>query len=181
MDFTEKTLQSTSIFEGKIVKLRVERVALPDGREGVREIVDHKGAVAVVALDGDGNIMLVRQYRKALERTTMEIPAGTLEDCEDPLACAKRELKEEIKMKAGHWEKILDYYSAPGFCNEILHLYLARELSESFAEADEDEFLEVVKIPLATAYQYIFEGRIIDGKSIIGIQHAFLALRGASR
>jgi len=181
LDFTEKTLESTSIFEGKIIKLRVERVALPDGREGSREIVEHRGAVAMVALDEDGNIILVRQYRKALEQTTLEIPAGTLEDCEDPLACARRELEEEIKMKAAHWEKILDYYSAPGFCNEILHLYLARDLSASFAEADEDEFLEIVKLPLATAYKYIFEGKIVDGKSIIGIQHAFWALRGESR
>lgn len=178
MDFTEKTLESTSIFEGRILKLRVDRVSLPDGREGSREIVDHRGAVAIVALDEQGDIILVRQYRKALEQTTLEIPAGTLEDCEDPLACARRELEEEIKMKAAHWEKILEYYSAPGFCNEILHLYLARTLSASFAEADEDEFLEVVRLPLATAYRYIFEGRIVDGKSIIGIQHAFLTLRG---
>lgn len=178
MDLTEKTLESTKIFEGKIIKLRVDRVILPDSREGSREIVDHRGAVAIVPLDEDGNIILVRQYRKAIEQATLEIPAGTLENEENPLACARRELEEEIKMKAAHWDKILDYYSAPGFCNEVLHLYLARDLSESFAEADEDEFLEIVKLPLATAYQYIFEGKIVDGKSIIGIQHAFYALRG---
>lgn len=180
MDFTEKTMDSAKIFEGKILKLRVDRVTLPDGREGSREIVEHRGAVAMVALDENGDIILVRQYRKALEQTTLEIPAGTLEDCEDPLACAQRELEEEIKMKAARWEKILDYYSAPGFCNEILHLYLARNLSESFAEADEDEFLEIVRLPLETAYKLIFEGKIVDGKSIIGIQHAFLTLKGES-
>lgn len=181
MDLTEKTLESNTIFEGKIIRLRVDRVVLPDGREGRREIVEHKGAVAIIALDEQGNIILVRQYRKALDRITLEIPAGTLEDGEDPLGCARRELEEEVKMKAARWNKILDYYSAPGFCNEILHLYLARDLAESYAEADEDEFLEVVKLPLQTAYQYIFEGKIIDGKSIIGIQHAFLALRGDPR
>lgn len=178
MDLTERTLESTKIFEGKIIKLHVDRVILPDGREGRREIVEHRGAVAIVPLDGEGNIILVRQYRKAIERATLEIPAGTLENGENPLACARRELEEEIKMKAANWDKILDYYSAPGFCNEVLHLYLARDLSESFAEADEDEFLEIVKLPLTTAYQYIFEGKIVDGKSIIGIQHAFYALRG---
>ena len=180
MNLIEETLESKPIYNGKILKLRVDKVRLPDGGTSTREIVEHNGAVAMVALDSENNIVLVRQYRKALGKVTLEIPAGTLEDNEDPLDCAKRELREEGKKEAVHWEKILDYYSAPGFCNEQLHLYLAHGLSECSGDTDEDEFLETVVLSLQEAYRYIFEGKIIDGKSIIGIQYAFHKLIGGS-
>lgn len=178
MDLEEKTLESTRVFNGRVINLRVDKVSLPNGGESTREIVEHRGAVAMVAINEKQEIVLVRQYRKPLEQVTLEIPAGTLEAGEDPLDCARRELREEVKMKAEKWEKILYYYSAPGFCTECLHLYLARELSAEEGRPDEDEFLETVVLPLEEAYQAIFQGRIIDGKSIIGIQYALNLSRG---
>ncbi len=180
MDFTEKTLSSKEIFKGKIINVRVDRVSLPNGQESTREIVEHRGAVAVVAIDEEENVIMVRQYRKPLETVTLEIPAGTLEEDENPLLCAQRELEEEAKVKAGKWGRILSYYSAAGFCNELLHLYLAEDISDGFAPTDDDEFVEVVRVPLSQAYQYILSGKIIDGKSIIGIQHAYFNRRESS-
>ena len=173
MDLREFTKESKEIFKGKILRLRVDTVELPDGREGTREIVDHNGAVAIVALDDNGKLKMVRQYRKAAEIIMLEIPAGTLETGEDPLDCAQRELEEETGLKAKHWEKILSYYSAPGFCNEELHLYLAQGLYPGETNPDEDEFLEQVDVTLYEAYDMIFQGQINDGKSIIGIQYAY--------
>lgn len=175
MDLTEKTISRREIFQGRIVKLRVDTVSLPDGRESTREIIEHAGAVAIVALDKEGQIIMVRQYRKPVEQVLLEIPAGTMEANEDPLLCAQRELREETGFSAGSWQKILSYYSAPGFTDEYLHLYLATDLSEGEVEPDEDEFVETVSLPLEQAYQLIFEGQIKDGKSIIGIQYALNA------
>jgi ADP-ribose pyrophosphatase len=172
MDFEEKTVSSREIFQGKIVKLRVDTVVLPDSRQSTREVVEHAGAVAIVALDENRNIIMVRQYRKPVEEVLLEIPAGTLEANEDPLVCAQRELQEETGFTAEHWQKILAYYSAPGFCNERLHLYLASGLHPGEGHTDDDEFIEMVRIPLQDAYQLIFTGKIQDGKSIIGLQYA---------
>lgn len=175
MDFTEKTISSQQIFQGRIVKLRVDTVSLPDGRQSTREIIEHVEAVAIVALDNEGRIIMVRQYRKPVEQVLLEIPAGIMEANEDPLSCAQRELREETGYSAGNWQKILSYYSAPGFTDEYLHLYLATDLSDGEVEPDEDEFVETVSLPLKQAYRMIFEGQIKDGKSIIGIQYAFNA------
>lgn len=175
MNFEEKTIRSQDIFSGRIVKLKVDTVRLPDGRESTREIIEHAGAVAIVALNKEGQIIMVRQYRKPVEQVLLEIPAGTMEKGEDPLLCAQRELREETGYTAGNWEKILSYYSAPGFTDEQLHLYMATDLSDGDTQPDEDEFVETAILPLEKAYQLIFDGQIIDGKSIIGIQYA---LRG---
>lgn len=172
MDLRENTIETKEIFSGRIIKVRVDTVILPDGGESTREVVEHAGAVAVVAVDNDNNIIMVRQYRKPVERVMLEIPAGTMEKGEDPLECAKRELKEETGFTALHWKKILSYYSAPGFTDEHLHLYLASGLAGGEIELDEDEFVETMRLPLPEAYRMIFEGEIADGKSIIGIQYA---------
>ncbi|MGE5390608.1 MAG: NUDIX hydrolase [Deltaproteobacteria bacterium] len=173
MDFRERTKESKEIFNGRIIRVRVDTVELPDGSEGTREIVDHNGAVAIVALDEKGQLKMVRQYRKAAEKIMLEIPAGTLEKGEDPMDCARRELEEETGLRARQWEKILAYYSAPGFCSEELHLYIARDLYPGESDPDEDEFLELADVPLDQAYDMIFQGQICDGKSIIGIQYAY--------
>jgi len=172
MDLSEKTLESQEIFSGRIIKVRIDTVSLPGGGQSTREVVEHAGAVGVVAVDNDNNIIMVRQYRKPVEKVLLEIPAGTMEKDEDPLVCAQRELKEETGFTAKHWKKILSYYSAPGFTDEYLHLYLASGLTGGDIELDEDEFVETVHLPLPEAYQMIFEGKIADGKSIIGIQYA---------
>lgn len=173
MDWEEKTISSTPIFSGRIVRLRVDQVSLPDGSQSKREIVEHPGAVAILPLDADNMIWMVSQYRKAVEQVLLEIPAGTLEENEDPLHCAQRELAEETGLKAGEWKEIIQYYCAPGFCDEKTIIYLARNLEpESSLSPDGDEFLEPVKIPLDEAYQRVLDGHIADGKSIIAIQYA---------
>lgn len=177
MEFLEKTISSKDIFAGKILKLRVDTVKLPDGRQSTREIVEHRGAVAIVAINEDKEIFMVRQYRKAVEKVLLEIPAGTIEENEDPLECARRELSEETGLKAAYWEKILSYYSSAGFSDEILHLYLADGLTPGATHPDQDEFLELVRVPLKEAYRLIFDGTIADGKSIIGIQYAMQKLK----
>ncbi|HQA08251.1 MAG TPA: NUDIX hydrolase [Syntrophomonadaceae bacterium] len=173
MDLYEKTISSQQIFAGRIINVKVDTVELPDGSTSTREIVGHAGAVAIIPVDRDGTVWLVRQYRKAVEKVLLEIPAGTLEPGEDPRDCAIRELEEETGLSAATWEPILSYYSAPGFCDEQLHLYLARDLTMGDSHTDRDEFVEVVKMTLVDAYRAIFTGEIIDGKSIIAIQYAY--------
>lgn len=170
MHLEEKTIASQSIFKGRIIEVKLDRVLLPDGNESTRELVLHAGAVAIIAIDAEDNIYLVRQYRKPLERILTEIPAGTLEAGEDPLHCAQRELEEEVGMRAEHWQKLLSYYSAPGFCNEVLHIFLATGLTAGKSNPDCDEFVEAVVMPLKRAYEAISQGQIVDGKSIIAIQ-----------
>jgi ADP-ribose pyrophosphatase len=168
----EKTIATTEIFNGRIIKVRVDTVGLPDGRQSTREIVEHRGAVAMIALTQSGEIVMVKQYRKPLERVTLEIPAGTLEPGEEPLVCAQRELIEETGRSAENWKQIFAYYSAPGFCTEKLYLFLAKNLKASVQQLDADENIQVVTLPLNKALQMVINGEIIDGKSIIGILSA---------
>lgn len=173
MELKEQIIASQKIFSGRILQLRVDTVLLPNGASSTREVVEYGGAVGIVALDHDMNLFLVRQFRTPLQQVFLEIPAGRLEQDEDPLHAAQRELEEEIGLTAGTWENIYSYYSTPGFCNEKLSLYLATEISAGQVNPDQDEFLEIVKLPLATAYDFLQLGKITDGKSIIGIQYAY--------
>ncbi len=169
MDFTEKTLESRSIFEGKVIKVRVDRVLLTGGQESEREIVEHLGAVAVVPVDENGLVYLVRQYRKPLEKMLLEIPAGKLEPGEDPLECARRELTEEIGFFPRKMQKLTFYYSSPGFSNEGIHLYLATDLVRQDTPGEEGEFLEVLSMPLPEALSMVMSQEIDDGKTIAGL------------
>jgi len=169
----EITLNSKDIYQGRIVNLRLDTIQLADGRLATREIIDHSEAVAIVALDKNQDILLVRQYRKAVEEFLTEIPAGLMNAQETPLLAAQRELLEETGFKARQWRYILSFFTAPGFCNEKIHLFLATDLSAGKPQPDEDEFIELLKIPLPEAYRMVMEGTIQDAKSIIGIQHAF--------
>jgi len=126
--FEEVTINSKYIYKGTILNLRVDEVQLENGRTSSREIIEHKGAVAIVAVDGE-DLIMVRQYRKAIEGELLEIPAGKLED-EDPLECAKRELKEETGYSADRWQYVCDFYSTPGFSNERMFLYYATDLKK---------------------------------------------------
>jgi len=175
MDFVEKTLRSDKVFAGKILSVRVDTVLLPDGKESTREVVEHNGAVAVLAVDPEGSVYLVRQYRKPVEEVLLEIPAGKLEPGEDPLECARRELLEETGLVARRWEQVFRYYSTPGFTTEVVHVYVARDVEQHRAAPESDEFLEVVKMPLAEAYEKVLDGTIRDGKSIVAIQHLVLS------
>jgi ADP-ribose pyrophosphatase len=165
----EITLRTEHIFTGRIIKLDVIDVRLPDGKEGKRELVIHPGAVAIVALDGAQNVLLVRQFRSAAQKVLWEIPAGTLHSGEEPFACAVRELQEETGYFPGKLEAIGGIYTAPGYTTEFIHLFVATELSESKLAHDEDEFIEVERRSLPEAMLMIENGVIADGKSVAGI------------
>jgi ADP-ribose pyrophosphatase len=166
--FEEITISTEPIFEGKIITLQVDRVQLPNGEIATREIVKHPGAVAVLALLGD-KMIVVEQYRKPLEKSQIEIPAGKLEKGEDPLDAARRELKEETGYRCGTIRHISSFYTSPGFADELLHLYAAEQLVPGDAKPDEDEFIECEAITLEQAQQYIREQRISDAKTIMAV------------
>jgi len=174
----ERTLESEQAFRGKLIGLRVDTVELPSGRRTKREIVEHRGAIAVVAIDAEERVLLVRQFRKAVEEALLEIPAGTLEAAEDPLDCARRELEEETGFAADTWRKLGFFYTSPGFCTEGMHVYLATGLRPSSREPDEDEIIEVVTVPVSEVTALITGGEIRDAKSIAGLLMALRALQG---
>lgn len=165
----ETTLRTERIYSGRIVKLDVIDVRLPDGKETTREIIRHPGAVALVALDAEQRVLLVRQYRNAADKILLEIPAGTLHPDEAPLACAERELQEETGYRPGKLEPLGGIYAAPGYTTEFIHLFLATDLSESRLAMDDDEFIEVERLPLPEALAMIEQGVIADGKSVVGL------------
>lgn len=173
----ERTLHSERIYEGKIVNLRVDTVELPSGRKTKREIVEHGGCAAIVAIDSEKNVILVRQYRKPVERALLEIPAGGLEPGEDPLDGARRELEEETGFSAERWEHLSMFYTSPGFCTEFMHLYLATELKPINRAADDDEHIEVVRVPLKKTLELIASGEVCDVKSIAGLLMALRKVR----
>lgn len=168
-DLNETVIASEAAFLGRLVKVYVETVRLPDGQQARREIVRHPGAVALVPLLPDSTVLLVRQYRHAAGQVLLEIPAGTLEPGEDPLQAAARELQEETGYWPGRLERLTAEYTAPGYTTELIHLFLATELIESRLAADDDEFLEVVRLPFAEALRRVEAGEIQDGKTMIGL------------
>lgn len=169
MDLYEKTIGSKKIYDGKIIRVRQDRVLLPDGRESTREIVEHSGAVAIVPVDNNNGVYFVRQYRAPLEKILLEIPAGRLEPGEPPEECAKRELAEEIGFMPQKLRQMAFIYSSPGFSDEKVYLYLAQDLVKHHLENDEGEFLEVVHMPLPEALAMVTDGAIEDGKTITGL------------
>lgn len=164
----EEILASDTAWSGKIFNVERMEVRLPSGRCSVRDVVRHPGAVAVVALTEMGKIALVRQYRTSLDRVTVEIPAGKLEPGEDPLDCARRELKEETGFVAGKIAYLTTIASSAGFTDELIHLYLATQLSFEGAEPDEDEFLNVELVPVSELVDAVLDGKIQDAKTVVG-------------
>ena len=164
----ERTLSSTHPWSGRRIRVRVDEVERSDGHRTTREIVEHPGAVAILAWDGE-RLAMVRQWRHATGEVLLEIPAGTLEPDEPPTATAERELAEEAGLAAHHWETGPEFFTAPGFCDELMHLYLATALAEGSAEADADEVLEPAWLTLDDALQAIDDGRIRDAKTIVGV------------
>jgi ADP-ribose pyrophosphatase len=165
----EQILDSRQIYDGRLVKLRLDRVVLQGGRETTREVVEHPDCVAIIALDAEDNVILVRQFRHAVEKELLEIPAGVIEPGEEPLKSALRELAEESGYIAGRIERLGGFYSSPGYSTEFLHLFLATELKPGPSQAQEDEILEVVPIPLEQVHRLIESGEIRDAKSIAGL------------
>ena len=156
------------VFDGRVVGVRLDEIELPSGRRMVAEIVEHRGAVAVVPVTQDGRVLLVRQFRHPVERELLEIPAGTIEPGEAPDACARRELAEEVGCAAAQWDRLTSFFPSPGVLTEELHVYLAQQLTPVAATREEED-LRVESMPLLDARRLIASGEIRDAKSIIGL------------
>ena len=165
----EPTVESKRIYQGKVVALRIDTVQLPNGRVTTREIVEHGDSVAIVPLDDDGNVVLVRQYRKPVEGTLLEVPAGSVDEGEDPAACATRELSEETGYITSRIEPLASFYMTPGFCTERMHVFLATGLTPGKAHPESDEHIQVVLVPLAEVQDIIRRGEVQDAKSIVSL------------
>ena len=165
----EKALSSRLIYEGQAVKLRVDTVQMPGGRETTREIVEHGDCVAIVAIDADGSVLLVNQFRTPVGKELLEIPAGGIEADEDPVTTVRRELQEETGYLPQKIERLGGFYSTPGYCTEYLHLYLATDLIPNQLYAEDTESIKLVPVPINQITGLIASGRICDAKSIAGL------------
>ena len=175
----EETLSSKVIYQGRAVNLRVDTVKTENGKTTSREIVEHSNCVAVVVLDAEDNVILVRQFRKAVDKNLLEIPAGGIDPDEQPLDSVARELQEEIGYLPQKIEKLGGFYAAPGYSTEYLYLYMATQLEPSQLVAEDTENIEVVKVPLAKISDLIASGDICDAKSIAGLLRVIrLGLKG---
>jgi len=174
-NFEEKTIKRNELFHGNIIDFVVDDVSLPNGKMATRELVFHHGAVAIMAVDDQERMVFVWQFRKPLEKMTLEIPAGKIDPGEEqtPEYTAKRELEEETDFQADHWEEIVGMYSTPGFSNEFLTIYWAEQLHKAKhpLAADDDEFLSVVALTLAEAKNEIAKGTICDAKTIYAVTY----------
>ncbi len=170
----EPTVESKLVYEGRILDLRVDTVRLPSGRLTTREIAEHSDSVCMVPLDSQGNVLLVRQYRKSVESNLLEVPAGGIEENEAPEDAVLRELQEEVGYTAGKITRLAGFWVSSGWCTEFMHAYLATELSPARLDADFDENITVIQVPLAQTIDLISSGEIQDGKSVASL---LLAMR----
>jgi ADP-ribose pyrophosphatase len=173
MNLIEKNLSKKTIFNGNIISLNLDEVELPNGNKATREVVKHPGGVCIAALNDKDELLFVRQFRYPYNSILLELPAGKLSPGEDPLECGKRELKEETGVIAEQYISLGQLYPTPGFCNEIIHLYLASKLTYGEMCPDEDEFLEVQSIPLEQAVQMVLDNKIKDAKTQIAVLKVF--------
>lgn len=171
-----ETLSTKNIYEGRVFDVRLDRIREGDA-EYDREVVIHKGSAVIVPVFGDGTVGLVRQYRHPAGKSLLEVPAGSLEEGEDPLEGARRELEEEIGVAAGKIEKIAEFYVSPGFLSEKMFIFLAMELTPTTQNLEEDELIDIEQIPLAEAVRMARDGRIEDAKTIVGLIIAAEKLR----
>ena len=177
MNLTEKKLSSEKIFDGRILHIRRDTVELPDGAQSTREVVDHPGGVCILALDDQNRVLLVSQFRYPYEKVLREIPAGKLEYGEDPREAAVRELREETGAVAGKFQSLGELYPSPGYCGEIIRMYLARDLTFGETHLDEDEFLDLERVPFDQLTEQVLSGEIRDAKTIAAVLKAKLLLK----
>jgi ADP-ribose pyrophosphatase len=179
LNFEEKTISRKHIYKGNVITIENLTVTLPNGKEASRDLVLHPGASVVVPLNEEGQLYMVRQYRKPIEQVSLEIPAGKLDPGEDPAVCAERELKEETGLVADKITHLISIHSTPGFSNEVLHIYAATGLHEGESCTDEDEFLSCEKISVKSLADMVLKGEITDAKTIIGIFLAEKIMNGS--
>ncbi|MYC07506.1 MAG: NUDIX hydrolase [Chloroflexi bacterium] len=165
----EEQIASREIYDGKIIKVRVDDILMRNGNQSVREVVDHANAVVIVPIDDDGNVHLVRQYRYAAQQNVLEAPAGLVETGEDPDDCAQREMAEEIGYASRNLRILGGFWSSPGFCTEFMYAYLAKDLVPRSLQPDDDEDIQVEKVPLSRIPQLIRLGEIQDAKTIAAL------------
>jgi ADP-ribose pyrophosphatase len=168
-DLAEVTLDSETVYQGRLLHVLRDRVRLPDGRESAREYIRHPGAVVIVPVFDNGDVLLERQHRYPLRRDFIEFPAGKIDPGETDLACAQRELEEETGYRARTWHPLTTIYPCIGYSDERLAFYLARGLTEGTHGRDHDEFLEVFRLPFDTAMDWVRDGRICETKTVIGL------------
>lgn len=171
MIFEEKTLDTKRIYEGRIINLRVDTVTVKSGTSH-REIVEHNGGSVIAAVTGENKIIMVRQFRKPFDKGILEVPAGKLDGDEDPAEAALRELSEETGYTAGRLEKLTEFYPSVGYTTEVLHIYLATELTPGACHPDENEVLDILEMDLEDAYRMVMNGEIHDGKTIAAVMIA---------
>lgn len=165
-----KLLRSETLIHGRTFKVKRDTLRTPDNRETKFEIIEHEGSVVLLPVDEAGNLLFVRQYRHAVEGDLLELPAGTRKNAEESFEeCAAREIREETGMKAGTLQKLGEFYTVPGYSTEFMAVFLARELQEDPLQPDEDEFLQIEKIPVKTAFTLAQEGKIQDAKSLAAL------------
>ena len=168
------TPMTKNVYRGKVVTLNIDTVTLPNGATIDLETIRHPGAAAVVPVKDDGTVVLIRQFRHAAGGFIYEIPAGKLHPGEDPLHCASRELEEEVGYRASSFELLSSIFTAPGFADEVIHLYKATGLTKGRQQLDQDEVLDIIEMPLAEAVNKIEDGTIRDAKTIVGLQAVYL-------
>jgi ADP-ribose pyrophosphatase len=178
MDYTEKKLRRVNSYSGIIVDVEVDQIELYNGNKTMREVVQHPGGVCILPLFDDGTVLCVRQFRYPFGEHLLELPAGKLEKGESPVYCAVRELSEETGLTAGEMIPMGKMYPSPGYCHEILHLFLARDLTEGKAHLDTNEFLDVVRIPLEDLVGMAMSGEISDAKTALLVLKAKTLLEG---
>ncbi len=166
MELTEKTLDSRRVFDGRLLHLDVDTIALPNGQQAIREVVRHPGGVCVLPLHADGTVSVVRQLRYPYQEVVTELPAGKLEPGEDPFDAIRRELSEETGYTAGEWHEMGLFYPTPGYTDERLRLYFARDLKAGAVHPDDDEFIECHRVSLDTLLEQVMNGELKDGKTI---------------
>lgn len=165
MNLTEKTVNKNYVYKGRIIRVRCDDALLPTGDACIREVVEHNGGVCIAPITDNGELIFVRQFRYPYSEVILELPAGKLELGEDPFEAGKRELEEETGTVAEEYFNFGEFYPSPGYCGEIIHLYAAKGLNATQMHPDDDEFLEVEKIPIAEAVEMVMNGEIRDGKT----------------